>query len=523
MEGDTWNGLSYYPGQWSLYYLMARGLYGYPNTVEEPSASTIRPELAEELPTVSSDGLTYTVKLRSGLRFPDGQPVTAADVKATFEYMLDPNLAPGTGGPGPAGYYNVIVGVDAFTKAMHDSQGRSASTISGITAVDELTTTFRLIEPDGSFLRALAMAWAFIRPVSTPHAITDLPPPFVGPYRLSSHHEGQTATIDREPSWAANVVAGVPEDAAENNIDGVDIEIGVAPDIQLLRIKGNQLDLTLNDSVVVGSDVPAIANDPQYADRFFSTPTAGVYFGIFRVDRPPFEDPRLRQAVNLAIDRSQLVKIRGGEIAASPWSQILPANLLADEPVDVYPATPDVEGAKRLVASTGLDTPIKFTLVIESSRTAVPADAQSVKEALAAVGFDVALQVLPLDVYGDFVNDPTSDYALAFASWGQDYPDAITFFNPLLTCPDGTPAPGNLAKFCDAEFDSAVVTINRLPPGPERVARFAKLSTDTMRTSAPWWPYASSRHVALVSDRIGNYRFGQTKGEYLASLFLRTS
>ena len=80
-------------------------------------------------------------------------------------------------------------------------------------------------------------------------------------------------------------------------------------------------------------------------DRFFSTPTAGVYFGIFRVDRPPFEDPRLRQAVNLAIDRAQLVKIRGGEIAASPWSQILPANLLADEPVDVYPATPDVEGA----------------------------------------------------------------------------------------------------------------------------------------------------------------------------------
>ena len=287
----------------------------------------------------------------------------------------------------------MIVGVDAFTKAMHDSQGRSASTISGITAVDELTTTFRLSEPDGSFLRALAMAWAFIRPVSTPHAITDLPPPFVGPYRLSSHHEGRTATIDREPSWAANVVAGVPEDAAENNIDGVDIEIGVAPDIQLLRIKGNQLDLTLNDSVVVGSDVPAIANDPQYADRFFSTPTAGVYFGIFRVDRPPFEDPRLRQAVNLAIDRAQLVKIRGGEIAASPWSQILPANFLADEPVDVYPATPDVEGAKRLVASTGLDTPIKFTLVIESSRTAVPADAQSVKEALAAVGFDVALQV----------------------------------------------------------------------------------------------------------------------------------
>ena len=85
--------------------------------------------------------------------------------------------------------------------------------------------------------------------------------------------------------------------------------------------------------------------------------------------------------------------------------------------------------------------------MIESSRTAVPADAQSVKEALAAVGFDVALQVvLPLDVYGDFVNDPTSDYALAFSSWGRDYPDAITFFNPLLDLSRRNARPGQLGQ-----------------------------------------------------------------------------
>ena len=171
VESDTWNGLSYFAGQWSLFYLMARGLYGYPNTVEEPEASTVRAELAEDLPTISDDGLTYTVKLRSGLRFSNGQPVTAADVKATFEYMLDPNIKPGTGGPAGSGYYNVIVGVDAFATAMHDSHGASASTISGIVAVDELTTEFHLTQADGSFLRALAMAWAFIRPASTRHTI----------------------------------------------------------------------------------------------------------------------------------------------------------------------------------------------------------------------------------------------------------------------------------------------------------------------------------------------------------------
>ena len=72
VEPDTWNGLSYFGAQWSLFYLMARGLYGYPNTVEEPDASKVRAELAEDLPTISEDGLTYKVRLRSGLRFPAG-------------------------------------------------------------------------------------------------------------------------------------------------------------------------------------------------------------------------------------------------------------------------------------------------------------------------------------------------------------------------------------------------------------------------------------------------------------------
>ena len=252
----------------------------------------IRPELAEELPTVSSDGLTYTVKLRSGLRFPDGRPVTAADVKATFEYMLDPNLAPAMGGP----WTRRLLQRDRRRRRVHESDARLARPVGfddqrhhrGRRTDDDVPPerTGRVL-----FLRALAMAWAFIRPVSTPHAITDLPPPFVGPYRLSSHHEGRTATIDREPSWAANVIAGVPggcggeQHRRRRHRDWRGSGHPAAQD------QGQPAQPDTQRQVVVGSDVPAIANDPQYADRFFSTPTAGVYFGIFRVDRPHSKIP----------------------------------------------------------------------------------------------------------------------------------------------------------------------------------------------------------------------------------------
>ena len=82
-------------------------------------------------------------------------------------------------------------------------------------------------EPDGSFPRALAMAWAFIRPASTPRKKTDVPPPSVGPYRISDYQRNKLVTIVREPTWKKNVAAGVPETPDENNVDQMTVRIGV--------------------------------------------------------------------------------------------------------------------------------------------------------------------------------------------------------------------------------------------------------------------------------------------------------
>ena len=183
---DCWNGLSYYGIAWSMQYFLSRGLYGYPNTVQSPQTDEMQPDLAASMPVVSNGGKTYTVTLRKGLTFPDGSPVTSKDVKATFEYMMDPNIQCATGGPPASGYYSGIVGMDAYTAAMTKSPGGKAE-VAGIKAVDPLTTEFDLKAADGSFPRALAMAWAFIRPASTPHKKTSTPPPYVGPYKITNY------------------------------------------------------------------------------------------------------------------------------------------------------------------------------------------------------------------------------------------------------------------------------------------------------------------------------------------------
>ena len=510
---DCWNGLSYYGISWSVFYFMARGLYGYPDTVVAPATNEMQPDLAADMPTVSADGLTYSVKLRSGLTFPDGSPVTAKDVKATYEYMLDPNIQCATGGPPSSGYYSGIVGVTEYSDAMTSSKGKKNPGISGIKAVDELTTEFTLVEADGSFPRALAMAWGFIIPASTPHKKTETPPPYVGPYKISDYQLDKSVTIVREPTWAANVAAGVPELENQNNIDGIEAAIGVPDETQFAQLKNNELDMTFDGSAPSGSEIPATANDPAYKDRFYSTPDAAVDYAVFRTDKAPFDNVKLRQAVNYAIDREAIVKIIGGTLSRSPWSQILSENLLAGQSPDVY--SMDVEQAKQLVKDSGVATPINITLVNFADNPA-PQVSASIKETLEAIGFKVTVKALSADVYYGFLADPKSEYNIGIAGWGQDYADAITFYGPLLLCGQGS----NYGQFCDEGFDAKVAEINALPAGADRDGQFAQLSTDTAKNLAPWATLDLRRKVSFISNRLGNYVWGPSKQFYFGSYFL---
>ncbi len=510
---DCWNGLSYYGISWSVFYFMARGLYGYPDTVVAPATNEMQPDLAADMPTVSADGLTYTVKLRSGLTFPDGSPVTAKDVKATYEYMLDPNIQCATGGPPSSGYYSGIVGVTEYSDVMTSSKGKKNPGISGIKAVDELTTEFTLVEADGSFPRALAMAWGFIIPASTPHKKTETPPPYVGPYKISDYQLDKSVTIVREPTWAANVAAGVPELENQNNIDGIEAAIGVPDETQFAQLKNNELDMTFDGSAPSGSEIPATANDPAYKDRFYSTPDAAVDYAVFRTDKAPFDNVKLRQAVNYAIDREAIVKIIGGTLSRSPWSQILSENLLAGQSPDVY--SMDVEQAKQLVKDSGVATPINITLVNFADNPA-PQVSASMKETLEAIGFKVTVKALSADVYYGFLADPKSEYNIGIAGWGQDYADAITFYGPLLLCGQGS----NYGQFCDEGFDAKVAEINALPAGADRDGQFAQLSTDTAKNLAPWATLDLRRKVSFISNRLGNYVWGPSKQFYFGSYYL---
>ena len=144
----------------------------------------------------------------------------------------------------------------------------------------------------------------------------------------------------------------MPEDPDTNNVDGWDVTIGVPPDAQVLQIKNGQADFSFDQSCCIGAVANELDNDPATKDRFSAIPSLRISYATLNVNMPPFDNAKVRQAVNYAIDREAIVKILGGDLQASPIVRDPRRHDAAGglRRRTVYPSTPDVEKAKALLA-----------------------------------------------------------------------------------------------------------------------------------------------------------------------------
>jgi len=508
---DCWSGLSWYGASWTVFGFAARGLYGHLDATDAPTGAAVRPELAEDMPLVSEDGLTWTVRLREGLRFPDGSAVDADDVVASFERLLDPAAQCASGGAPASGYYAGLTGYPEWAAAR--AAGEDAGPLPGVRAVDAATVEFALGTPDPDLAYALAMPWAFIHPADAAGGEGGAPPPFVGPYRLVEVAPGARIALEREPGWAANVAAGMPEAPWQNALDGVELEIGVAEGLQVARIAAGTLDASLGAGVPHGAQVQRAEADPALAGRLFSTPAATILFAALRADRPPFDRLEARRAVAHAVDRAALARRAGGPFAGLAWGQLLPPGLVGDQPSEPYGFDP--ARARALVRAAGAHgTPVVLVHGAAASEAEI---ARVVARDLAAAGLSVRQRAVPGHLIAGVLRDPAATWHIALLPWTGNYPDATAWFGPLLTCGGGADVGG----WCDPDFDRHVAEAAALPPSPERDAQLAALATAVLVDHAPLVPLLAPRHVALVSARVVNYRWGPVLGLHLGDLAVR--
>ncbi|MEO8392112.1 MAG: ABC transporter substrate-binding protein [Chloroflexota bacterium] len=435
---------------WVAEPLVYRGLIAYDADFKTVGA------LADKI-DVSEDGTVYTFTIRDGAKFSNGRAVTAQDVKYTFERLFDPaTKSPGTF------VYAMIQG------AQEEMDGKTKE-LSGVEVIDDKTVRFTLTHPEYTFLTRLALNFGGIVAKEGVDAAGEdfaREPLGAGPYTLESWDAGQQAVFVRNPNYY---------EPGKPIIDKIVIDIGVEAATGYLRVESGEADLSIDD--IQGADYTHVASDPTLAEQLIkSRAFAQVSYITLDLTKPPFNDIRVRQAMNLAIDRDHLVQVMAG--LAAPANGIIPPTVQghnADIPVTAY----DPDQAKALLTAAGfLDG---FSTQLQTYNLPGPVRvSQAVVQDLAQVGIKVDLQIMEFSAWLDvFFSHPT-DSPMMFDTWGMDYADPTDAYEPLLACGSAS----NPGSYCNADLDKQEQAAALIPPGDDRWKAFADLEANIVKDQA---------------------------------------
>jgi peptide/nickel transport system substrate-binding protein len=236
---------------------------------------------------------------------------------------------------------------------------------------------------------------------------------------------------------------------------------------------------------------------------------------------PPFDDKRVRRALNFAVDRRAVVRAVGGAAAATPTCQILPRNFPGHVRYCPYHA-PDLRTARRLVAASGTrSTPV----TVWSGALFAPA-ARTIVALLRRLEYRATVKVIPNDAnYFAKISDSRTRAQAGTFWYGADYPAPSNFLAHLLSCATFQPAsPNNLnwAEFCDPAIDARMRSAARTQTENPQLANRSWARVDhALVDAAPWLPLYNPRLVVLLSRRVGGYRYNPIYGTLIDQLWVR--
>jgi peptide/nickel transport system substrate-binding protein len=447
------------------------------------ASTKVVPGLAESMPTISPDGKTYTFTLRKGMKYSDGTPIKASD----FPYAIQRLFKLDSGG---APFFENIVGAEDYANGKADS-------ISGIKADDATgKITVELNDPSGTFLNEVALMFAAPVPQSTPldKDQTSTPPPASGTFMISNSDPPTSYTLEKNPQFQTVKNAGAT-DVKEAHVDKITVTQNKNQSAQAQAIQNNQSDFMVDPPPA--DLLPQI--ESQYSDRFRFEESINTYYFFFNTQEPPFNDVRVRQAVNYAIDPAALTRIFGGRL--HPSQQILPPGMPGYQEYKLYPG-PDLEKAKALIAEAHpSDMDITVWTNDEPDRKRIGAYYQDV---LNSLGFNTTLKIIGGDIYFTTIgNLSTPDLDTGFDDWFQDYPHPNDFFEPLLSCDSIHPTNNNNhGQVCIrplTDKTNELDTKQLSEPGVED--QYAALDKSYME-QAVWAPYGNEKFTTFTSDRV---------------------
>jgi peptide/nickel transport system substrate-binding protein len=320
--------------------------------------------------------------------------------------------------------------------------------------------TITLAEPYAAFNYVLTMWFATPVPGDTPFEnLTEEPPPSTGPYEITESVPNREFVLEKNPEFQP--IDGVPE----GNLDKMTTEIIKDQAKQSQDVINNELDFMQDPPVadLKQEVIERFGPDGSEEQRYEEYPTASTYYFWFNHHEPPFDDPKVREAVSLGIDKPALARLFAGEM--QPGCSITAPGVEgydeefdtgADCPYGIPTEPPDLEAAQALLKETGHDGE-KITVWGNNDD---PTDkvTQAYADMLNQIGFDATPKIIDGGVYFQTIgNANTPDLHTGFANWFYDWPHPENMwfvFDPDSIQPTNNQNYGNLDDpFVKKELD----------------------------------------------------------------------
>jgi oligopeptide transport system substrate-binding protein len=436
----------------------------------------VQPDVAARW-DVSPDGKTYTFHIDPKAQFQDGRPVTAEDVKYSWERALSPDTASVTA----ANFLGDIVGA-------RDVATGAATSISGLKVVDDATLGVTIDAPKQYFLYKLTYPTAFVvdqRQVQANRRSWTQKPNGTGPYRLTEWKLGEKITLEAYDHHHLG--------APKLKTISYDLTGGSA----LVSYEDGNIDVT-----GVGLDDLDRVQDPsdKLHAEYETTPSQSIDYIGFNTQSAPFDDPKVRQAFALAIDRKKIAEVVL-KSSVPVANGILVPGVPGYTPDDkTYPYDP--ARAKQLLSESkyGSNVPEVTMALSGAGATAGPYDEALVQMWKDNLGVDVKITQAEAGTFFSDIDE--GRYQMFHLGWVMDYPDPEDVLDILFY----SKSRQNNTRYSNADIDKKLEAARIEPDAAKRQAAYADIEKQLV-TDAPWVPMFFGATHALVKPYVKGFDF----------------
>ena len=446
--------------------------------VDADGNSKIVPSLAESW-DISDDGLEYTFHLRQGVKFHNGNDFTAEDVAYTFHRLLTVEGGVNTE------FIDQIKGADELLAGETD-------TLEGVEVVDDYTIKVTLKEPFAGFLASISSPGVSIYDSEATEAAGDqfgMDPAVTvgtGPFEFASWSFNNQLVLTRnEDYWKG-----------ASELPGVVIKIIQDTETQSMMFESGELDILDLDYAADSVD----RFTETYPDQIVQGPRVGIVYFTMNFNKEPFQDVRVRKAVQMSIDRQAILDaLYGGR--GQVEQGIFPHGLIGFNP-DQEEIKYDPEAAKALLAEAGYADGFDMEIAADSSASDTMTMAlEIVSDQLAEVGINAEIKNYDESTWLE--TRKSGELGSFMSTWSADYNDPDNFIYTFFGNEEKTKI--RSINYPDTEVMERVAKARTIVNEDERLAEYKALEEKIVHEDAAWVPMFSRLHLFAVSKRVQGF------------------